>query len=461
MTITLQQYVIELSKYVILGMMLIYTLISYLWFFSPQKKVRSLIYGTQHVLMLVLLFSCFLDLTFVTGDSRYLYLFAFLLFFLFVMILLISLIYADADRFLLSNMCLLLGIGLCMISRLSFAKAYRQFLIAVFSFGISLLIPYLFSRVRFLKKLTWLYAGLGLGMLSVVLILGSLTYGSKITYTVAGITFQPSEFVKILFIFFLAAILWDHHDFKWVLLSAVIAGAHVIVLVASRDLGSALIFFVAYIFVVFMTTGNYLYLLAGFGGGVLASVAAYRLFDHVKVRVLAWADPWTYIDNESYQITQSLFAISGGGWFGTGLTQGNPTDIPLASADFIFSAICEEFGTIFGVCLLLVCFSCFLEMMLVAARIGDRFYQMLVYGIGAMYLFQIFLTVGGGIKFIPSTGVTLPLVSYGGSSVMTTMFMFFIVQGVHIRLEQVERKKMENREVKYFHERPKKGTENK
>ena len=105
-------------------------------------------------------------------------------------------------------------------------------------------------------------------------------------------------------------------------------------------------------------------------------------------------------------------------------------------ADFIFSSICEELGVIFGMCLILICISSFLEMMRISVQIHDRFYQLIVYGIGIMYIFQIFLTVGGGTKFIPLTGVTLPFISYGGSSVMTTMIMFFIIQGIYIRLQK-------------------------
>ncbi len=446
--ITLEHYVVELSKYFMLCIMAVYTLLCFVpYAFLASRKgekllgpVKALCYGTQNICMLVLLFLCFINLTFVTGKENYLYLFAFLLVFLFLMILLVSLIYEDSNRLLLNNMCLLLGLGLCIVSRLSFQKAFRQYLIALLSFGVCLAIPYALERFRFWKKLTWAYAIVGISMLSIVLIVGETTNGSKITFSLGGITFQPSEFVKIIFLFFIAALLWKDQSTNNILLSAVVAGLHVIILVVSKDLGSALIFFVTYVLVVVMTTGDMLFLLAGGAGGVLAAMVAYRLFDHVKVRFLAWRDPWTYIDAQGYQITQSLFAISSGGLFGMGLMQGNPRDIPFVEADMIFSAICEEFGLIFAICLILVCISSFVEMMLIAARVMDRFYQMLVYGIAVMYLFQIFLTVGGGTKFIPLTGVTLPFISYGGSSVMTTMIMFFLVQAIYIRLCMVDRR---------------------
>ena len=215
-----------------------------------------------------------------------------------------------------------------------------------------------------------------------------------------------------------------------------IAGAHVIVLVVSKDLGSALIFFVGYVFMVFAATKNYLYLLAGAVGGSGAAWAALQIFAHVRNRVVSWLDPWTYIDTKGYAITQSLFAIGSGNWFGMGLSQGNPMAIPYVEADFIFSSLCEELGVIFGICVILVILICFVEMLKIAMQIRDRFYQLIVYGIGIMYIFQIFLTIGGGIKLIPLTGVTLPFISYGGSSVMTTMIMFFMIQGIYIRLQQ-------------------------
>jgi cell division protein FtsW (lipid II flippase) len=199
----------------------------------------------------------------------------------------------------------------------------------------SLFIPFLLGRIHFFKKITWLYATLGIGLLSTVLILGEVTHGSKISFTMGGITFQPSEFVKILFLFFLAGALWENVSFQRVLLTAVIAGAHVVVLVVSKDLGSALIFFIGFVFVVFAATKNYLYLAAGMIGGGAASYLAYLLFDHVRVRVLAWQDPWKYIDSKGYQITQSLFAIGSGSWFGMGLLRGNPTAIPYVEADFL------------------------------------------------------------------------------------------------------------------------------
>lgn len=127
-----------------------------------------------------------------------------------------------------------------------------------------------------------------------------------------------------------------------------------------------------------------------------------------------------------------LFAIGTGGWFGTGLYQGSPNKIPVVEQDFIFSAISEELGGIFAICLIMVCISCFLMFLNIAMQMKEQFYKLVALGLGTVYAFQVFLTIGGVTKFIPSTGVTLPLVSYGGSSLLATMMLFAVIQGLYI-----------------------------
>ena len=437
--IEMHQYITEISKYGIAGAMALFTIVTILGLFSKENR-QKMLYVWQCALIFLIQLLCFLNLALVSRKIEYVFFYVFVQIFLLVSAIMVPMIYEDVNRPLLGGMCMLMGVGLCIVSRLNFNRAIRQYIIALISLIIALLIPYLFSRIRFFKKLTWVYGLLGIAMLSTVLILGEITYGSKLSFTVsfdiAQVTFQPSEFVKILFVFYLAGALWDDVSFVKIGITAVIAGMHVIILVLSRDLGSAVIFFIGYVFIVFIATRNYLYLLIGAVGGCAASWSAYQLFAHVRTRVLAWRDPWTYIDNQGYAITQSLFAIGSGSWFGMGLMQGKPDDIPYVMEDFIFSSVCEELGVIFGICVVLVTVGMFLVMMQIAAQIQDRFYQIIVYGVGVMYIFQIFLTVGGGIKLIPLTGVTLPFVSYGGSSVMVSMIMFFIVQGIYIRLKQ-------------------------
>ena len=431
----MQRYITELSKYGITLCMLLFTAGAFAGLWDKLGKRRGF-YIWQCFLMFLVQFLCFLDLSVVSGDMEYVFFYVFVQVFLLAVAVMVPMIYENVNRMLLAGMCMLMGTGMCLISRLSFGMAVRQYIIVLISLMLSLIIPYLFSRIHFLKKLTWVYGAAGVGMLGAVLLISEAVYGSKISFTVGSVTFQPSEFVKILFIFYLAGSLWEKNTIDRVALTAVVEGAHVMILMLSRDLGSALIFFVGYVFIVFVATGNYFYLLIGAAGGCGASYVAYQLFAHVRERVLAWQDPWTYIDNQSYAITQSLFAISSGSWFGMGLLQGNPDDSPMVMEDFIFSSVCEELGVVYGSCIILLSMSMFLLMFKMATQIRDRFYQLIVYGVGVMYAFQIFLTVGGGTRLIPLTGVTLPFLSYGGSSVMTSMIMFFIVQGIYMRLQQ-------------------------
>lgn len=436
----MREYFIELSKYGITACMLIYT-IGCFAAFSFGRETKRWVYVIQCVLLFLTQLMIFLNLFLVSGNSEYMVFYAFVQIFLLGLAVMVPLIYESAHKMLLNNICMLLGTGMGILSRLSVSKAVKQYIIALVSLLISLLIPYLLSRVRFLKKLTWAYCAAGLAALSLVLLLGEVTHGSRISFTLfENITFQPSEFVKILYVFFLAGAFRKKHSFGQVALTAALAGSHVIILVLSRDLGSALIFFVSYVFVVFAATGNYFYLAAGAVGGSGAAYAAYRLFAHVRQRVMVWREPWNYIDNQGWAITQSLFAMGSGSWFGMGLLKGNPKSIPYVELDFIFSAVCEELGIIFGLCLLLVTLSCFMNICKISLQVQDRFYRLIVFGIGIMYIFQIFLTVGGGMNLIPLTGVTLPFLSYGGSSCMTSMIMFFIIQGIYIRMKQEEKR---------------------
>ena len=428
----MELYITELSKYFITLFIALYTLECFIVFRFSNEERRNSSYIRQYLLMFLVHFSCFLVICFETGKPEYLLFYVLQQILLFATVVLFRMIYPKGNKLIINNMCMLLSIGFVILSRLSFEKAIKQFFIVTVSIIAGMLIPYFIHKLKFLKSLTWIYAVVGVVALGIVLILGSTTYGSKISFSVAGVTFQPSEFVKIIFVFFMASALYESHNLPRVILTAVLAGIHVLILVASRDLGSALIFFIVYVLMVFVATGNWIYLLAGSAGGCAAAVLAYQFFSHVQVRVQAWKDPFSCIDDAGYQITQSLFAISSGGWFGMGLFRGSPDSIPLVEADFVFSAVAEELGISFSMCTILICISCFIMFMNISMRLKDKFYQLIAFGLGVTYIFQVFLTIGGGTKFIPMTGVTLPLISYGGSSVLTTLVMFFIIEGLYI-----------------------------
>ena len=217
-----------------------------------------------------------------------------------------------------------------------------------------------------------------------------------------------------------------------IIIVTIISAAHVIILVVSKDLGGAIILFVVYLGVMYVATCNVVYLLMGIVSTCIGSIAGYKLFAHVRIRVNAFLDPFVCINDAGYQVAQSLFAIGTGGFFGMGIGEGLPTSIPVVAADFIYSAISEEFGSFFGICLILICLSCFVMFMNIAIKFQNIFYKYVAVGLGILYGFQVFLTIGGVTKFIPLTGVTLPLVSYGGTSVLVTVVMFAIIQGLYI-----------------------------
>ena len=340
-------------------------------------------------------------------------------------------------------MCMLLSVGFIMLCRLDISSAQKQLLIAAGVSAIALVIPVMIRKMRFLRRLTWVYAGIGIILLAAVFALARTSYGAKLS--LLGV--QPSEAIKITFVFFMASFLSRDTSFKAIVQVTVVAALHVGILVLSKDLGSAVIFFVAYLVMVYVATRNVGYLALGIGGGSAAAVVAYHLFGHVRQRVSAWKDPMAVYQNEGYQIVQSLFAIGTGGWFGMGLYQGSPESIPVVKNDFIFSAICEELGGIFAICLILVCMSFFLMIVNIALRIINPFYKLIALGLGVEYAFQVFLTIGGATKFIPMTGVTLPLVSYGGSSLLCTILILAIIQGLYILREdedeEFEKRKQE------------------
>lgn len=447
----MELYVSEYSKYIITLLISLYTYECFAVFRFADESKRKGIYTRQNILMFAIHFCCFIVICFETGEISYLFFYAFQQIILYAAIVLFRMLYPKSNRLLVNNMCMLITIGFIILTRLSLEKAIKQFIIVTGSLIVAMIIPFFVHKFKFLKELKWIYAVAGITALSVVLILGQTTYGSKLSYSIAGITFQPSEFVKILFVFYVASALYKSSDFFNIFTTAVIAAAHVIVLVCSKDLGSALIFFVVYISMVFVASGKFIYLLAGGFGGSAAAYLAFKVFTHVQVRVQAWKDPWSVIDSTGYQITQSLFAISSGGLFGLGLFKGTPDSIPFVEADFVFSAIAEELGILFAVCLILICLSCFVMFMNISVRLNDKFYQLVSFGLGVTYIFQVFLTIGGGTKFIPLTGVTLPFISYGGSSVLTTLIMFSVIEGLYIiREDEADaiRQKMKKKKAK-------------
>ena len=432
--------IVEISRYLIILLIAIYTYYNFRFFSMKNEEDRNYACSRQLVCMFMLHFLANLLIVLNTKSEELILFYGMQVLFFVCYLSLSKFFYKKISRLLLNNICMLLGTGFIILTRLNPDRAMRQFLIVVVSAVVTWIIPFIIDRVWQLVKLAWLYGILGVLMLAFVCVAGNTSFGAQLSLTVGGISVQPSEFVKISFVSFAAARLYRSTKFKDVVITTVIAALHVVILVLSRDLGSALIFFITYLFMLFVATSNWLYLGAGVMSGSAAAAAAYNLFSHVRRRVEAWRDPWADIDDKGYQVTQGLFAMGTGGWFGLGLYQGMPQKIPVVDKDFVFAAISEELGVIYALCLLFICVGCFIQFMIIAVKMQAMFYKLIAFGLGIMYITQVFLTVGGVVKFIPSTGVTLPFVSYGGSSVLATFVLFNIIQGLYIlkRTEEEE-----------------------
>ena len=388
--------VVELSKYVILTLMIVYTVLCYYLVVGKHASDRKGLLRSQITLTFFLDFTAFVVIFLKTFDFKVVIFYAEMMIYFAAILILYRRIYKNASMLLLNNMCMLLSVGFIMLCRLDIASANKQLLIVACGSAVALVIPVMIRKMKFLKDLTWVYAGLGIVLLGAVLVLAQTSYGAKLS--LMGI--QPSEVIKITFVFFMASLLCTKVDFRKVVLATIVAVIHVGILVLSRDLGSAVIFFVTYLVLIYVATRNPSYLFLGLGGGCVGSVIAYHLFGHVRQRVSAWKDPMAVYQNEGYQIVQSLFAIGTGGWFGMGLFQGAADQIPVAESDFIFSAIAEEMGLVFALGLILVCVSVYMMFLNIAMQLRDSFYKLVALGLGTCYIFQIFLIKIKKTKFL-------------------------------------------------------------
>lgn len=316
--------IVELSKYFILTLMVVYTFHCFYTARLQDEEEKKHLLRQQLTLIFSMDFMAFLVIFLKTFDFAVVVFYAEMLIFFAVVQILYRVFYKKASLLLLNNMCMLLSVGFIMLCRLDITSAQKQLLIAAAASAIALIIPVIIRKMKFLRNLTWLYAGIGVVLLAAVLVLAQTSYGAKLSL----MGFQPSEAIKITFVFFMAAIMSKSTSFKTVVQATVIAGLHVVILVLSRDLGSAVIFFATYLVMIYVSTKKAGYLAIGMGGGSVAAVIAYHLFSHVQQRVSAWKDPMAVYQQEGYQIVQSLFAIGTGGWFGMGTVSGIPGGDP-------------------------------------------------------------------------------------------------------------------------------------
>ncbi|MDY3292525.1 MAG: FtsW/RodA/SpoVE family cell cycle protein [Parolsenella sp.] len=357
----------------------------------------------------------------------------------------IRLLAPGADPAILPLVFILSGIGITFVTRLAPEDAMGQvvwlFVSVVAMVATLILIPNLdrLADYKFTLGLT------GVALLLMPAIFGTEIYGSKLWIRIGGFSFQPGEIAKILIVLFLAAYLSENRE----LLSAsshkvgpftlprlrmltpmlVMWGMCLVVVVFERDLGSAVLFFTLFVVMLYVATGRIGYVLVSLALLAIGGALSYKFFSHVRVRFQIWLDPFADPSGSGLQIVQSIYSLADGGLVGSGIGKGMPTLIPVVKSDFIFSAVAEEMGLLGGAAVLLLFMLLAVRGLTTAARAKSDMSAFTAVGLTTALSFQAFLIVGGVTKLLPLTGVTLPFMSQGGSSLLSS----FIVIGLLLR----------------------------
>ncbi len=340
------------------------------------------------------------------------------------------------DALIMALTNFLCGVSVVILYTVSPERGVRQTVFYAGGLAVMLLAAVIVSRKRRWKGLTLLSMVLGIAALVLPLLFGEWNNGAKNWVSVPGLgSFQPSELVKLSVVLTLAYYFSAHRTVAQMMPAILFAGACLLLLMLQRDLGTALIYYLTTLVLFYAACGNVPLTVLGIGGGAAAAVMGYQMFAHVKVRVAMWQNPWSDPLDKGYQIIQALLAIGSGGLFGVGLGQGTPEKIPAYYNDFIFAVICEQMGLIFGLLVLAVYLLLIARGVTVITRARRSFDMLLGCGVLAMLAIQALMIVGGVIKMIPLTGVTMPLMSYGGSSLISCLAMIGILHGISARAQ--------------------------
>ena len=341
------------------------------------------------------------------------------------------------DRLIMALTNFLCGVGVVILYTVSPERGARQAGFYAAGLLLMMLMAIVVSRLKRWRALTWLAMLLGIGALVLPLAFGSWSNGAKNWVSVPLIgSFQPSEFVKLSLVLAMAYYFSAHRTVFQMMPAILFAGACLVLLMLQRDLGTALIYYATTLVLFYAACGNVPLTTLGLCGGAGAAVLGYRMFAHVKVRVAMWRNPWSDPLDKGYQIIQALLAVGSGGLFGVGLGQGTPEKIPAYYNDFIFAVVCEQMGLIFGLLVLAVYVLLIVRGVTVITRSRRSFEMLLGCGVLAMLAIQTFMIVAGVIKMIPLTGVTMPFMSYGGSSLISCLAMVGILHGVSARAQE-------------------------
>lgn len=338
-----------------------------------------------------------------------------------------------ADRLLMLAVCFLCALGMVIQYRISPETALRQLMMLGAGILGMLLMMVLMRRPHIFRILSIPLALISLGILCALLFIGKESGGARNWISVAGILFQPSEFVKVALVFLLADAMTEHTHVRDLIPLFLFVGAVTVLLVLQRDLGAAMLMAGTFLLVFFAATSNIGATFAALLCGGAGAYASYLLFDHVRARIAIWQDPWATYSTSGYQIAQGLMAIASGGLWGLGLGQGSPKMIPAYHTDYIFAVICEEFGILFGIGVIVLYLLIAVRGILIALNAEDRFSMLTAFGATALLAIQTFVIIGGVIKLIPLTGITMPFVSYGGSSMIACLLLIGILEGIASR----------------------------
>lgn len=336
------------------------------------------------------------------------------------------------DNYIFLIISLLLTIGVVTIFRIKPDTGIKQLqwaFIGVLLFYATYFVVRVFPNLE-------RYGSLAL-IISVLLFLSTLIFGktvggSRNWLSLGFVVFQPTEFIKILLMFILGSFYSNYEKYRRYPYASYIIMAiiyfFVLLLFIQRDLGTAVMFMAMYMSVQFIYDPDIKAKLINIALLILGAVAGYFLFSHVRTRFDIWLNPWNDVYNAGRQIVQSLFAIAEGGFFGAGIGFGHPELIPVSESDFIFPVICEEMGLFAGFAIILLYILLVYRGIKIALEQEYKFYRILAITATVMISIQAFLNIGGVTKFIPMTGITLPFMSYGGSSILSSFIALGILQ---------------------------------
>jgi cell division protein FtsW (lipid II flippase) len=353
-----------------------------------------------------------------------------------------------ADQLLLPLVAALSAVGLLMVGRLAPGLVWRQALWIVVGAAALLSVLALLPRVDWLAryKYTWAVAGCLLVLATFVFGVDLNDSGMRLWLGAAGLYFQPSEILKVLLVVFLASYLADTRELlalagrrlgplrlpppPYLLPLLAVWLLALGLLVVQRDLGAALLFFGVFLALLYVATARLDWVAAGLGAFVLGAAVCYQLFPHVRDRVAIWLDPWPEAQGRAYQLVQALIALGAGGVLGTGLGYGYPEYIPAVHTDFVIAAIGEEFGLLGSLAVVALYLLLVYRGFRVAVRAPDAYLQLLAAGLSTVLGLQALIILGGATRLIPLTGITLPFVSYGGSSLLVN----YLIAGLLLRI---------------------------